>query len=174
MATEPQAAERNGHPLQQALKDAYMSRGQLYVTFYRTIAKRYGDNAAREILKEAIYEWGAGLAGGVSPCAPANFSGLNDVFFNSPDGGEMFRPRVGAPDDEGVDAHFLACPLKEAWIAAGLSDGEVAMFCDIASAADYGTLEAAGFAISIETWKPGAEGCCSLKVRQRNKAELSR
>lgn len=167
MATEPRAPVRDGDLLQQALKDAYMSRGQLYVTFYRAIAKRYGDNAAREILKEAIYAWGAGLAGGVSPCAPANFAALNDVFFNSPDGGEMFRPRIGASDHAGVDAHFLACPLKEAWIAAGLSDGEVAMFCDIASAADYGTLEAAGFAISIETWKPGSEGCCALKVRRR-------
>jgi len=167
MATEPQTPVERDDPLQRALKDAYMSRGQLYVTFYRAIAKRYGADVAKTILKEAIYEWGAGLAGGVSPCAPANFAGLSDVFFNSPDGGEMFQPRIGAFDREGVDVHFLACPLKEAWVAAGLSDGEVAMFCDIASAADYGTLEAAGFTISIETWKPGSEGCCALKVRRR-------
>ena len=138
-----------------------------HITFYRAIAKRYGDGVAKTILKEAIYEWGAGLAGGVSLCAPANFAGLSDAFFNSPDGGEMFQPSIGSADNEGVDAHFLACPLKEAWIAAGLSDGEVAMFCDIASAADYGTLETAGFAISIKTWTPGSEGCCSLKVRRR-------
>jgi hypothetical protein len=153
--------------LERALKDAYMSRGQLYVSFYRAIEKRYGGEVAKTILKEAIYEWGAGLAGGVSACAPANFAGLTDVFFNSPDGGEMFQPRIGKPDHLGVDAHFLACPLKEAWIAAGLSDGEIAMFCDIASAADYGTLEAAGFDVSIETWKTGSAGCCALKVRRR-------
>ena len=167
MGTQCQAAVRDGHPLQRALKDAYMSRGQLYVSFYRAIEKRYGGDVAKTILKEAIYEWGAGLAGGVSPCAPANFAGLNDAFFDSPDACEMFQPRIGKPDHLGVDAHFLACPLKEAWLAAGLSDGEVAMFCDIASSADYGTLEAAGFDISITTWKPGAEGCCALKVRQR-------
>jgi hypothetical protein len=167
MAATQQPPTCDGHPLQRALKDAYMSRGQLYVAFYRAIARRHGGEAAREILKEAIYDWGSGLAAGVSPCAPANFAGLNDAFFSSPDGGEMFQPRIGVPDQHGVDAHFLSCPLKEAWIAAGLSDGEVAMFCDIASSADYGTLEAAGFAISIETWKPGLEGCCSLKVRQR-------
>lgn len=168
MGTESQAAIEEGHPLQRALKDAYMSRGQLYVSFYRAIEKRYGGEIATAILKEAIYEWGAGLAGGVAPCAPANFDRLNDVFFNSPDGGEMFQPRIGDPSHQGVDAHFLACPLKEAWIAAGLSDDDIAMFCDIASSADYGTLEAAGFAISIETWKPGREGCCSLKVRRRH------
>lgn len=167
MTTASEAPVRNGDLLQQALKDAYMSRGQLYVTFYRAIAKRYGGEVAREILKEAIYEWGAGLAAGVAPCAPGNFAGLTEVFFNSPDGGDMFRPQIGAADHYGVDAHFLACPLKEAWIAAGLSGEEIAMFCDIASAADYGTLEAAGFDISIETWKPGAEGCCALKVRRR-------
>lgn len=157
----------DGHPLQQALKDAYMSRGQLYVAFYRAIAKHYGDAAARSIMKEAIYDWGAGLATGVAPCAPANFTGLTDVFFNSPDGGEMFCPDIGSPGQHGIDAHFLACPLKEAWVAAGLSDDEVAMFCDIASAADYGTLEAAGFDISITTWTPGSVGCCALKVRRR-------
>ena len=167
MTTASEAPVKNRDLLQQALKEAYMSRGQLYVTFYRAIAKRYGGSAAQEILKEAIYEWGAGLATGVAPCAPDDFAGLTNVFFNSPDGGEMFRPQVEAPDENGVDAHFLACPLKESWIAAGLSGEEIAMFCDIASAADYGTLEAAGFDISIETWKPGAEGCCALKVRRR-------
>lgn len=163
----------DSHPLQRALKDAYLGRGQLYVAFYRAIAKRYGDAAAKSVMKEAIYDWGAGLATGVSPCAPANFAGLTDVFFNSPDGGEMFRPDIGVPAPHGVDAHFLACPLKEAWIAAGLSDDEVAMFCDIASAADYGTLEAAGFDISITTWTPGSEGCCALKVRKRRHPDES-
>ncbi len=172
MGSECRTAVNDEHPLQRALKDAYMSRGQLYVSFYRAIAKRYGGDVAKSILKEAIYEWGAGLASGVAPCAPANFAGLDDVFFNSPDGGEMFQPRIGKPGDQGVDAHFLACPLKEAWIAAGLSDDEIAMFCDIASSADYGTLEAAGFDISITTWTPGAEGCCALKIRRRADASV--
>jgi hypothetical protein len=39
-------------------------------------------------------------------------------------------------------------------------------FCEMASQADYGALEAAGFWVTIETWKPGCKGCCSLKIRR--------
>jgi hypothetical protein len=156
--------------LQQALKDANKSRAMLYVSLYRAIAKRHGADEAKALLKEAIYDWGTTLAAEVARCAPANFDGLNGAFFTQPDGGTMFSPRVQNRTADSIDAHFRTCPLKEAWVEAGLSESEVAMFCDIASAADYGTLEAGGFDVSITTWKPGAEGCCFLAISRAAQA----
>ena len=152
--------------LQQALKDANKSRAMLYVSLYRTLAKRFGAEDAKAILKDAIYDWGTTLASDVARCAPADFDGLNDAFFTQPDGGGMFSPHLRNRTADSIDAHFRTCPLKEAWVESGLSEAEVAMFCDIASAADYGTLEAGGFAVSITTWKPGSEGCCLLAIRR--------
>lgn len=59
----------------------------------------------------------------------------------------------------------LSCPLKSAWLEAGMSESDVALFCEIAAEADYGTLEAAGLTVDIETWQPGGDGCCLLKIR---------
>ena len=84
------------------------------------------------------------------------------------DGGAMFGARVHRCNPGGLDVQFETCPLKAAWCDAGLPDEEVAQLCDIAAQADYGTLETAGFAVAIETWRPGRSGCCVLRVRPRD------
>ena len=68
-------------------------------------------------------------------------------------------------DAGGLDIKFHACPLKEAWLEAGMSEAKVAKLCHIAGVVDNGTFEAAGFAFSADTWQPGDEGCCFLHVR---------
>ena len=68
-------------------------------------------------------------------------------------------------DDEGLDIKFRACPLKEAWQAAGLPEERIATLCRIAGVVDNGTFEAAGFAFSAATWQPGDDGCCLLHIR---------
>jgi hypothetical protein len=62
---------------------------------------------------------------------------------------------------------MMRCPLKQAWQAAGLPDVEIALLCSVASEADRGTMEAAGFQLDIETWLPGSVGCCLLRIRKR-------
>jgi hypothetical protein len=57
------------------------------------------------------------------------------------------------------------CPLKDAWLAAGLPEERVATLCHIASALDEGTFEAAGFRYEIATWRPGTAGCCRIAIR---------
>ncbi len=74
-------------------------------------------------------------------------------------------PRSGARIAEALDIKFHACPLKEAWQAAGLPEERIATLCRIAGVVDNGTFEAAGFAFSAETWQPGEDGCCFLHVR---------
>jgi hypothetical protein len=79
----------------------------------------------------------------------------------------MFGPRVDRCDADGMDVQFETCPLKSAWCDAGLADDEVTQLCEIAAQADYGTLETAGFAVAIETWRPGRTGCCVPRIRRR-------
>jgi hypothetical protein len=149
-----------------ALNEAAKARARVYLDFCRAIERRYGKAVAIDICKEAIRNWGRGEARSLLAHAPDDFEGLARSFAFSPDGGAMFRPRIDRCDAEGLDVQFEACPLKAAWLEAGLAEAEVAHLCDMASQADYGTLEAAGFSVAIETWKPGGKGCCSLKIRR--------
>jgi L-2-amino-thiazoline-4-carboxylic acid hydrolase len=148
-----------------ALNDANKSRARLYVEFFLALERRFGRGVAIDVCKEAIRDWGRSLAGGLEAHLPNDFAGLKSFAF-APDGGAMFQPRVDRCDDDGLDVQFEACPLKSAWLEAGLAEADVALFCEMASQADWGTLEAAGFSVAIETWKPGRQGCCSLKIRR--------
>ena len=58
-----------------------------------------------------------------------------------------------------------SCPLKQAWLDAGLAEEEVAALCRVAAQVDSGLFEAAGFRFHAETYRPGGEGCCFLHVR---------
>ena len=147
-----------------ALNDANKARARVYVEFFRSIEKRFGREAAMEVTKEAIYNWGRTLATGLEQHLPSDFRGLCGSFAFAPDSGKMFSPDVSACSDEQLIVQFKTCPLKSGWIEAGLSDQDVALFCSMAACADYGTLEAAGFKVDIATWKPGDEGCCSLCI----------
>ena len=147
-----------------ALNDANKARARVYVEFFRSIERRFGRDAAIEVTKEAVYDWGRTLAGGLDQYLPADFAGLCESFAFAPDGGAMFSPDVSKCSDRELDVHFKTCPLKSAWAEAGLADQEVELFCSLASAADYGTLEAAGFNVDITTWKPGDGGCCRLHI----------
>lgn len=151
----------------EAYRAANRSRGDLYVEILRAMEKRLGRDEATAAMKEAVHAWGRTLGGGIACHAPARFEGVLRDFALAPDGGETFGARVERCDDGGIDVQFMTCPLKQAWVAAGLPDEEVARLCDIAAEADYGTMAAAGFAVDIETWQPGREGCCLLHIRRR-------
>jgi hypothetical protein len=150
-----------------ALVESNRSRARLYLEFYRAIERCFGQAVAIQICKEAIYSWGRDLAAGLQTHVPDDFEGLARSFAFAPDGGAMFQPRIDRCDKEGLDVQFETCPLKAAWLDSGMGEAEVALFCQMASAADYGTLEAVGFAVSIETWQPGQKGCCTLRIRPR-------
>jgi hypothetical protein len=159
------SVDHNDHWI--ALVESNKSRARIYLEFYRSIERRFGQTVAIEICKEAIYNWGRDLAAGLQAHVPDDFEGLARSFAFAPDGGAMFQPRIDRCDKEGLDVQFETCPLKAAWLDLGMSEAEVALFCQMASAADYGTLEAAGFSVGIETWQPGKTGCCTLRIRPR-------
>lgn len=148
--------------LEAALEDANRARADLYRSFFAAIEKRVGRESAVAIMKEAIRSWGEGLGHGLKGCGIVD---LPAAFAMQPDGGKLFQPRIDRLDDAAFDVQFETCPLKQRWIDAGLSDADVELFCEIAAEADYGTLTAAGFDISIGTWKAGNRGCCTLRIR---------
>jgi hypothetical protein len=76
----------------------------------------------------------------------------------------VFAPEVVRCDAAGLDVKFHRCPLKEAWLGAGLPEAEVAALCRVAAEVDRGLFEAAGFRFHADTYRPGAEGCCFLHV----------
>lgn len=60
------------------------------------------------------------------------------------------------------------CPLKDAWVGAGLSDGHVATLCRIAGAFDKGLFEAAGVQFRNEPWTAArGGGCCWIHLDDR-------
>jgi hypothetical protein len=152
--------------LQRALEESNRLRARLYLEIFRAAERRAGRTEAIAILREAIRQWGGDQGEGLRCHAPANFAGLIADFAGVPDGGRMFDPDSRMEGPEALRMHMRRCPLKLAWQQAGLSDEELALMCSIAAEADYGTMERAGFAIEIETWKPGHEGCCVLHVRR--------
>lgn len=154
--------------LREQLKGAIKSRALFYLAIYREMAAEFGRERAETIMKRAIYQRGVDVGDRFRRYAPADFSGLRDAFIEFvPDHGGMFQPEVRRCDngpDGGLEIKFHACPLKEVWQEAGLTDSEVADLCRIAGVVDNGTFESAGFALESQTWKPGDSGCCLLKV----------
>jgi predicted hydrocarbon binding protein len=152
--------------LRRQLKEAHMSRAMVYAAFYEALAERFGADVAEEVMKKAIYRRGREIGKRFAGHGPADLAGLREAFLDFvSDCGRLFQPEVQRDDGQALDIKFHACPLKEAWQAAGLSDERIATLCRIAGVVDNGTFEAAGFTFSAETWRPGDEGCCLLHIR---------
>lgn len=152
--------------LRRQLKEAHQSRAMICAAFYDALAARFGAAVAEEVMKEAIYRRGREIGARFAGYGPADLEGLCGAFLDFvPDQGRLFQPEVRRCDRSGLDIKFHACPLKEAWQAAGLPEEKIQTLCRIAGVVDNGTFEAAGFAFHAETWRPGEAGCCFLHIR---------
>ena len=156
--------------LRQELYAAFKNRALLYRQFFDELRREHGEARAAEIMGRAIYARGVEIGKSFSRYAPADLAGLRDAFLGFvPDEGRMFDPLVTRCDAGGLDIALRRCPLKEAWLEAGLSDSDIARLCHIAGRVDNGTFEAAGFEFSADTWQPGRDGCCHLHIRPRTR-----
>lgn len=125
----------------------------------------HGEAEATKIMRAAIYRRGREMAAAAKQFAPDRTKALGEYHVaHSAGGGRIFNPEVKRLDETGFEVLNTTCLLKEAWLAYGLPDPEVAKMCEIGSAIDYGKFEGAGFRFECETWKPGKRGCCTLKV----------
>lgn len=153
--------------LRTELYDSFKNRAMIYYQIYEELAEELGEVRAEELLSRAIHRRGE-VKGqeNFSQFAPKDLSGLKTAFLNGiPDQGCMFKPEIVRDDAEGLDITFHGCPLRDAWIEAGLPDEVAGTLCRIASQVDYGTFEGAGFRFTADTWQPGGEGCCHLHIR---------
>jgi hypothetical protein len=152
--------------LREQLYESFKNRALLYYLIFDELRTELGAERAEEIMKRAIYRRGRQKGAKYAKFAPADLEGLREAFVGGiPDDGRMFQPEVIRCDAEGLDVKFGGCPLRDAWLEAGLPDEEVATMCRIAARVDNGTFESAGFEFSADTWQPGGEGCCYLHIR---------
>ncbi len=149
------------------LYDSYKNRAMLYYLIYDELRSELGEDRAEDLLSRAIYRRGEALGQEkYARFAPADLAGLQkDLLDTIPDSGRMFHPKVVHSDAEELDIQFQGCPLRDAWVEAGLPDEEIAVLCRIASQIDEGMFTAAGFQFTSDTWQPGEEGCCRLHIR---------
>ena len=143
------------------------NRAMMYYYIYKELSQEVGREKAAQILKRAIYNRGLEVGKTLAEHGPDDLNGLKDAFLERgvPYDGSMFQPEIISCDAEELSIKFHRCPLKEAYIEAGLSEDETATMLEIAAQVDYGTFEGAGFSFHGETWKPGRTGCCHLHVR---------
>ncbi|WP_119418553.1 L-2-amino-thiazoline-4-carboxylic acid hydrolase [Desertibaculum subflavum] len=152
--------------LRRDLRAAFANRAMLYWSIYRSLAAALGSDQAEALLSAGIRARGAEVSGVLAAHAPGDMPGLRDAFLGTiADQGRMFQPEVVRCDAGHLDIDFHRCPLKETWVEAGLPPDTVARLCRIAGKIDNGMFETAGFTFTSETWAPGRDGCCRLRVR---------
>ena len=152
--------------LRRQLYESFAKRAHVYHLLFEQLREELGAERAADLMGRAIRRRGAQNAARYAPFAPGDLEGLKEAFVGSlPDEGAMFAPEVVRCDAGGLDIKFHRCPLKQAWLDAGLPEEEVAGLCRIAAQVDVGLFEAAGFRFWADTYRPGGEGCCFLHVR---------
>ena len=143
------------------------NRALIYMEIYDTLVEELGEAKAEQLLAKAIYKRGCSAGKPLAKFAPADLAGLREAFLaNVPGGEELFKPEVLRSDAEMLEIQLHGCPLKDAWMDAGLPEDKIATLCRIAGAVDKGLFEGAGFAFSNRTWTPGAKGCCFLLIKR--------
>ncbi len=156
----------SANQLREQLYGSFKNRAMMYYHIFQELQEEIGEEKATEIMKRGIYRRGLEIGLRFKQFAPADLVGLKDAFLAFvPDEGRMFDPKVLRCDAEALKIKMRSCPLKEAWLEAGLSDRQTAKMCNIAAVVDNGTFEGAGFAFAAETWNPGLDGCCLLKIK---------
>jgi hypothetical protein len=164
--SEVEALRERVRFLEGELETAHRGRGLFYAAIFDELTRRFGEAEAEAIMKAAIWRRGAEVGRRFAAFAPADLEGLCRAFLDFvPDRGRLFDPEVRRCDAHELVIHMHRCPLKEAWLEAGLPEERVATLCRIAGYVDNGTFEGAGFTFAGRTWRPGQEGCCTLVIR---------
>ncbi|HUF92091.1 MAG TPA: L-2-amino-thiazoline-4-carboxylic acid hydrolase [Candidatus Limnocylindria bacterium] len=160
------AADAAEERLRAQLYGAFKHRALLYYRIFDEMRRALGEAQASEILSRAIYARGTEIGAAFVRHGPADLAGLREAFVAMiPDEGRMFSADVERCDAGALDITLRRCPLKDAWLEAGVPEAEVATLCRIAGRVDNGTFEAAGFEFWADTWQPGRDGCCHLHIR---------
>jgi hypothetical protein len=161
--------------LRQELDAAHRQRGLVYLAVYRELTQELGAEKAEAILARAIYARGREVADAAfAQFGPNDAVALGEAFLAlSPDEGRLFPTEVSPEGAEAITVKVLRCPLKDAWVEAGVSEEEVAILCRMAGRFDTGLFERSGCIVATETWRPGRGGCCRITLRNRRTSSVS-
>ncbi|MCR4411489.1 MAG: L-2-amino-thiazoline-4-carboxylic acid hydrolase [Thermoguttaceae bacterium] len=152
--------------LRQQLYEQFKNRAMIYYLIFDELRNELGAEKAEELMSRAIYRRGRQKAPKYAVFAPADLEGVQRAFLGGlADGGRAFEPELLQSGPDALDIKFHRCPLKEAWLEAGLDGDDVATLCRIAARIDNGQFESAGFTFWADTWQPGGDGCCCLHLR---------
>jgi L-2-amino-thiazoline-4-carboxylic acid hydrolase len=151
--------------MQQLLRRSFAMRAAFYAETFAVLTAELGRDEAMRLCQQMTRRMGEKMGAAYAKHGPSDLKGLKDSFLNGIIEGEaLFAPEVTRCDDKELCIHFHRCPLKEAWEQQGHAGASLQDLCVIAGAIDGGLFEAAGFTFAGETWKPGDEGCCRLRV----------
>lgn len=147
------------------IRRAFAMRAEAYAHIFDVLREQFGTDRALDLGMQATRRMGEAMGAGFAAYAPADLAGLKDAFLAGIiERDALFAPEVQHCSGDELRIFFHHCPLKEAWQAAGRSDGDVRLLCRMAGAIDTGLFERAGFTFAGTTWQPGQEGCCTLRV----------
>jgi L-2-amino-thiazoline-4-carboxylic acid hydrolase len=151
--------------LRRELADAFKNRAHFYRLMLHVLTERHGAAEAEAVLAEACLRRGREVAPLLFKDVPAEPEAVARRFLSvSPDGGDLYpHDAQGGPGRFTIAVH--SCPLKDAWMEAGIPAGQVAQLCRIAGAFDRGLFEAAGVGFENSTWSEArGGGCCRITL----------
>jgi hypothetical protein len=169
MTSAEARAERLGHELYAAFRN----RADLCRLFLEELTAELGAEAAERIMVRVIERRGREVAAlAFSKFGPNDARRIGEAFLAiSPDGGRLYPTEVEA-DATSITFRVQRCPLKDAWLAAGVDEERLATLCRIAGAFDRGLFEATGVRFENVTWTPGhGPGCCHIRLTDRDAPE---
>ncbi len=116
--------------LSRELDSAFRNRADLYRLFYDELSGEYGPEKAEAIMASVVEKRGQEVADlAFSDFGPTDARKIGEAFLAvSPDGGRMYPADVERSETE-ISFKVKRCPLKDAWVEAGVGDEKLATLC---------------------------------------------
>lgn len=152
------------------LELAFRNRADLYRLFLDELTAEFGAGHAEELMIRTIEKRGREVAeAAFSSFGPNDARAIGEAFLAvSPDEGRMYPTDVERSDRH-IAFKVRRCPLKDAWVAAGVSEEKLTTLCRIAGAFDRGLFETTGVRFDNVTWTPGhGPGCCHITLTNKD------
>jgi hypothetical protein len=152
--------------LSRELDSAFKNRADLYRLMLEELTAELGAARAEVVMIRAIEKRGQEVAAiAFSEFGPSDARAIGEAFLSvSPDDGRMYPTDVERGDGS-IAFKVKRCPLKDAWMEAGIDDEKLATLCRIAGAFDRGLFEATGVCFDNVTWTPGhGSSCCHITL----------
>jgi hypothetical protein len=168
--TDIDANAARAEKLSRELDAAFRNRADLYRLMLDELTADLGAEKAEAVLIRAIEKRGREVAAAAfADFGPNDARKVGEAFLAvSPDDGRMYPTEVER-GETAISFKVKRCPLKDAWVEAGVGDEKLATLCRIAGAFDRGLFEATGIRFENVTWTPGhGSGCCHICLTDRD------